>query len=382
MTDPSSGLSKIVWYYKLSTASSYTSATNEYTAMNGSTAGTKTAVTKSRAYNNLKSGTYNAYAIVYDVAGNSTQSSTISIKLSTVTTASGATATPTSWTNGNVTVTLPTKSGFTTQYQTGSTSGTWKTYSSKLTISSNTTVYYRYYDGVNAGSYASKTISNIDKSAPSAPALKITNVTVNGSSWSITVQASGVSDKSGVSYRYYWGGSQMSSNTMDSSKYTFANSNSSVTLLAKAVDGAGNVSANSTTTFKISIRRLYIRQLYYSLRRDWTKCRDDEVDFWDDFSQGKKMVFTVYGMLMSNEASRGYTNNGASWMADSIYRGVLGRWPDSGGKTTLMSGMSGTNWGNTNKVPMESIANSTEAQNIYNRWGLGAGTASKEDYIW
>ncbi|MBO5413079.1 MAG: hypothetical protein J6A29_02015, partial [Clostridia bacterium] len=85
VTDTLSGLSKIIWYYKLSTASSYTSATDTYTTMNGATAGTKTAVTKTKAFSGLAAGTYNAYAVVYDVAGNSKQSSTITITMITQT---------------------------------------------------------------------------------------------------------------------------------------------------------------------------------------------------------------------------------------------------------------------------------------------------------
>ena len=91
VTDANSGLSKIVWYYKLSTATSYTSVTDTYTTMNGSTAGTTSAVSKTKAITNLTKGTYNAYAIAYDVAGNSKQSSTINIPLGTVATASVST---------------------------------------------------------------------------------------------------------------------------------------------------------------------------------------------------------------------------------------------------------------------------------------------------
>ena len=116
VTDSSSGLSKITWYYKLSTASSYENETNTYTAMNGSTAGTRTAITKSKTYTNLLKGTYNAYAVVYDVAGNSTETSKIDITLETIETASGGTYAPTYYTNAGTVVTLPTKSGFTTVY--------------------------------------------------------------------------------------------------------------------------------------------------------------------------------------------------------------------------------------------------------------------------
>ena len=75
-TDSVSGISKIEWYYKLSTASEYnTPLTDTYTTMNGSTAGTKARETKTKTLSGLTAGeTYNIYAIVYDVAGNPTRS--------------------------------------------------------------------------------------------------------------------------------------------------------------------------------------------------------------------------------------------------------------------------------------------------------------------
>ena len=76
VTDSISGISKIEWYYKLSTESEYnTPLIDTYTAMNGSTAGTKTRETKTKTLSGLTTGaTYDIYAIVYDVAGNSTRS--------------------------------------------------------------------------------------------------------------------------------------------------------------------------------------------------------------------------------------------------------------------------------------------------------------------
>lgn len=75
-TDSISGISTIEWYYKLSTESEYnTPLIDTYTAMNGSTAGTKTRETKTKTLSGLTTGaTYDIYAIVYDVAGNSTRS--------------------------------------------------------------------------------------------------------------------------------------------------------------------------------------------------------------------------------------------------------------------------------------------------------------------
>ena len=73
-TDTGTGLSKTVYYYKLSTASSYTIAEDVYVAMNGSTKGATTEQTKEHTFSGLQQGkTYNFYAEVYDVAGNKTR---------------------------------------------------------------------------------------------------------------------------------------------------------------------------------------------------------------------------------------------------------------------------------------------------------------------
>mgnify|MGYP003301553994 CR=1 FL=1 len=85
---------------------SYTSVEEVYTALNGSSAGTTSAVTKSKAFNNLANGTYNTYVVIYDVAGNSVESPKVNVTLGTVTAATGATVTPTTWTNGKVNVTV------------------------------------------------------------------------------------------------------------------------------------------------------------------------------------------------------------------------------------------------------------------------------------
>ena len=80
VADSTSGLSKIIWYYKKSTDTTYSSVTDTYTTMNGATAGAKTAVTKTKKLTGLTANTkYNIYAVVYDVAGNKKQSSIVNI---------------------------------------------------------------------------------------------------------------------------------------------------------------------------------------------------------------------------------------------------------------------------------------------------------------
>ena len=116
ITDTKSGLGKIEWYYKLSTAGSYTKVEEEYTPLNGSVVGATSATTKTKAITNLTGGTYSAYAIVYDVAGNSEQSGTIEIALPYAVTFNGTNVTSnganTANPNSTYTATLTLTSGY------------------------------------------------------------------------------------------------------------------------------------------------------------------------------------------------------------------------------------------------------------------------------
>ena len=74
VADYGSGTNKIIWYYKKSTDSSWQSITDTWGNINGS-------LSKSKTLTGLTNNTtYNVYAVVYDAAGNSKQSSTISVK--------------------------------------------------------------------------------------------------------------------------------------------------------------------------------------------------------------------------------------------------------------------------------------------------------------
>ncbi len=164
-----SGLSKIIWYYRVKNTGNYTALTTNYITMNGATAGSRSVTDATKDITNLASGTYQAYAEVYDVAGNKATSSTIEITLGSIPTIGSSSFTPSGWTNGTVTVTLPTTSGYTTRYTTNGTAPTVSStaYSSPFTVSSNCTVNYIYTDGTNINTAGSKSITNIDTTAPS-----------------------------------------------------------------------------------------------------------------------------------------------------------------------------------------------------------------------
>ena len=121
---------------------------------------------------------YDVRTLSIDNAGNAATSQTTTVTTGTIGEVGKATATPTSWTNKDVTVTLPTITGFTTMYTTNgiiptaTASSTTKAYSSPFTVSTNCTVLYVYTDGTNINSAGTLTIDNIDKTAPTKPTYK------------------------------------------------------------------------------------------------------------------------------------------------------------------------------------------------------------------
>ena len=176
VSDTQSGVNKIIWYYKLSTDSTYKNATDTYTATTANT-------TRTHTFTGLtQNKTYNAYAVVYDVSGRMAQSTTINVTTGTVPTASGATYTPNTWTSGNVTVTLPTKNGYTTVYTTNGTAPTKDStkYSAAFTVSSNCKINYLYTDGTNIGGAGTVNVTNIDKTAPTFVSGEVKNLTTTG----------------------------------------------------------------------------------------------------------------------------------------------------------------------------------------------------------
>ena len=176
VSDTQSGVNKIIWYYKLSTDSTYKNATDTYTATTANT-------TRTHTFTGLtQNKTYNAYAVVYDATGRTTQSTTINVTTGTVPTASGATYTPNTWTSGKVTVTLPTKSGYTTVYTTNGTAPTKDStkYSAAFTVSSNCKINYLYTDGTNIGGAGTVNVTNIDTTAPTFVSGEVKNLTTTG----------------------------------------------------------------------------------------------------------------------------------------------------------------------------------------------------------
>lgn len=180
-----------------------------------------------------------------DNAGNVRQGS-VSKGTGTVETATGGTYSPTTWTNGNVKVTLPTKSGFTTRYTIDGTKPTKDStqYTGEFTVSSNCTITYLYTDGTNIGGTGTLNVTNIDKTKP---VVTETTATTN----KITIKAT--DDESGIV-----GYAITTSNTVPSSFTSVTNTKSldtsltgykqSTTYYVWVKDAAENVSESKSTT--------------------------------------------------------------------------------------------------------------------------------------
>ena len=252
VSDTQSGVNKIIWYYKLSTDSTYKNATDTYTATTANT-------TRTHTFTGLtQNKTYNAYAVVYDATGRTAQSTTINVTTGTVPTASGATYTPNTWTKGNVTVTLPTKSGYTTVYTTNGTAPTKDStkYSAAFTVSSNCKINYLYTDGTNIGGAGTVNVTNIDTANP------VINTAITGSGTTSTIKLSmAVSDtQSGVNkiiWYYKLSTDSTYKNATDTYTATTANTtrthtftgliqNKTYNVYAEIYDAVGNKTTSTT----------------------------------------------------------------------------------------------------------------------------------------
>ena len=186
----------------------------------------------------LESSTYSSTGSTAEVTGNITMSKNPSSA---------------NWTNGNITVTLSYSnipSGYEMQYKVGS--GEWTAGTSVTVTQNNTTVYGRLYnksidDEVLVNSV---TITNIDKTAPTAPTGITSSVTTN----SITVTASGGTDSlSGVAgYQYRINSGAWSGTIASGKSHTFSGlvAATNYTIEARTVDNVGITSSVYTKTIQ------------------------------------------------------------------------------------------------------------------------------------
>ncbi len=212
----------------------------------------------SDTFSNLEQTTkYDVRTHSVDEAGNESYSSSATIETSTVPsgTTTGIieiTATPSTWTNQDVTVKATTKqTGFTIQI---STDGNTFKDGDTVKLTENGTVYARLRDSSNNyGGIASKAITIIDKVAPSAPT--ITNSS-NGN-WSnkdVTITLKATDNLSGIQ-RYEWfENGAWTTRTLSTTNETgtiIYTAERNETLKFRTVDNANNISNEAATTVRI-----------------------------------------------------------------------------------------------------------------------------------
>ncbi len=196
-------------------------------------------------------GTYYLWIKGSDNAGNTIVSKTNAFVLdNTAPTNPTLVASPTSWTNGNVSVTITYPADATVkEYSTNGT--TWNTYTTAITVTTNnTTVYARGRDASgNQSGQGTLTVSNIDKIVPSAFTITSSNLTATG--FTITTAALNGTG-SGISKVDYYVNDVLKSSSTATTYIVTGLSVQSATAYVIVHDQAGN-STRSTNTLNVSL---------------------------------------------------------------------------------------------------------------------------------
>ena len=210
----------------------------------------------SKAFTGLTTGTYKVQAKAIDKAGNERVSNELAnITLGTVSTAdikisstpttprnTGTTGTQNGVAKGPITVNITYgNSSYTRQYKIG-TSGSWTNVTgttASFTVTNNTAIFARYYDGTNGFQTKGYNVQNIDNVAPKINSYNATvskNVITATCTATDTASTGASSTTAGIlRYEYSNGGSTyQTSNT-----FTVSNAGT-YTIYMKAIDKAGN----------------------------------------------------------------------------------------------------------------------------------------------
>jgi len=219
--------------------SALNTASYQYSKDNGATWTVASSAT-SYTFSSITTGTYQCKVKVADNALNATISNVVAITTQGIGTIALA-ATPTVWTNGNVTVTItyPTEV-VTKQYSTNGT--TWNTYTVPVVVTANsTTVYAKGLDaGGNQTVQSTLTVANIDKTAPT--------LTLNGNS--------NINVGTGVAYTEYGVVATDNADTTIQSKVTISgvvntSVNGTYIIRYNVTDAAGNLAVQITRTVNV-----------------------------------------------------------------------------------------------------------------------------------
>ncbi len=215
-----------------------------YSKDNGVTWTTATNLT-SYTFNTLTSGTYQCKVKVTDNAGNDAISSAVEITTQALASVTMS-ASPLTWTNGNVTVTVIYPLDVVTkQYSIDGV--TWSSYTVPVVVTANnTTVYAKGLDvGGNQTAQASLTVTNIDKTLPTVTA---SNGGSTSSSVTVTAVASDINGSgiNSASYQYSKDNGVTWTTAMSATNYTFTSlATGTYQCRVKVSDNVGNVAISS-----------------------------------------------------------------------------------------------------------------------------------------
>ena len=247
-TDAQSGIVA----YQFSQTSNLTATSGGWTNL---TTATKTQITQN--YTATKTGTW--YFYVKDAAGNVNKNSvTINID-KTAPTVTSVTGNPTTWTNGNVTLTVngatDGASGLNATAYSFDGGTTWQSGNTKTYSQNTSNIVIKVRDAVgNVYTHTTISITKIDKALPTVSSVTVGDITTSSikitatAADAVATTANGSSEIKSYYYSKDGGNTWTSAQTSASYTYSGLSSGTNYTFAVKVVDNAGNMSEKKTTT--------------------------------------------------------------------------------------------------------------------------------------
>ena len=232
---------------------------------------------------------------------------------------------PTGWTNGNVTVTANTTvTGYT--LQTSKDGINWENAATQI-FSDNGMIYARLWDGINYGGTAIGNITTIDRTVPT-----ISDISFRGN-FSNTYYAIFTRGTKGKVYISIDGGNTYITGNREEWIIVNYGTNYNHNLIVKLIDDAGNVS--SEYTYSMTPKIVLGIQLYNGVFGRDIYVTEAE---WARNYTIKDILNNIY---TSTECEQKNPDNISKVYA--LYRGIMGREPDSSGYQAHLAGLNNGN---------------------------------------
>lgn len=268
----------------------------------------------SEKYTLTTDGENTIYGYVKDKAGNKNNCSITILKDSTP--PSCKYIENSTWTKNDVEISIKCASDATSGC--GNKISTWKITKTRKKIEKTATIQ----DNAGNVTTCKKTMNvYVDKTSPTITISSITNMAHNSYRVNLSIKDS---DSGLKSYTVAGGGSKSTTSTTIPSYYV-ATKVSTITF--KIIDNVGNT---TTKTFNLNASYQYIEQLYTAgLGRH---ANSTELKYWYDQYKAGQMPINqlVKNIYLSTEATNKWKNNNSGFVT-ALYKGVLGREPDSEG---------------------------------------------------